>query len=44
MKPWATYFGVLAICCIVCPPLIGIAKGIALFCVLWWLGFKMLGG
>ena len=44
MKPYATYFGVLAVCCIICPPLLGIATGVAIFCLLWWIGFKLSGG
>jgi len=44
MKAWTTYFAVVGICCLMCPPLLGIAAGIAIFCVIWWVGFKMIGG
>jgi hypothetical protein len=44
MKPYAIYFTVFGICCLICPPLIGIGLGIAIFCFVWWVGFKMIGG
>jgi hypothetical protein len=44
MKAWTTYFCVLGLCCLICPALIGIGLGIAIFCALWWVGFKMIGG
>jgi hypothetical protein len=44
MKPYAIYFAVLALCCLICPPLLGIVMGVAIFCALWWVGFKLIGG
>jgi hypothetical protein len=44
MKAWGTYFGILAICCIICPPLIGIGLGIGAFCLVWWVLYKAVGG
>jgi hypothetical protein len=44
MKAWGTYFGILAVCCIISPPLLGIVMGIVLFCLFWWIGFKLIGG
>lgn len=44
MKAWVTYFAVFGVCCLICPPLLGIGLGIGVFCFVWWVGFKMIGG
>lgn len=44
MRAWGTYFAILAVCCLFCPPLLGIVGGIALFCLVWWIVYKAIGG
>jgi hypothetical protein len=44
MKAWALYFGVVLVCCLFCKPLIGFCMGIGIFCTIWYVVFKLLGG
>jgi hypothetical protein len=41
---WFTFFAVVGVLCIVCPPLLGFVLGVGLFVLLWWLNYKALGG
>jgi hypothetical protein len=33
-----------AVLCLICPPLLGIVAGIAIFCGVWYVAFKSIGG
>ena len=44
MKPWAIYFGIVAVSCFFYPPVIGFCMAVAVFCFLWWVAFKVIGG
>lgn len=44
MKPWAIYFGVVAIICFIYPPMLGFCMVLLACYVLQWLIFKAIGG
>lgn len=44
MKPLATYVIVLIACCAIWPPMLGFVTGVAVFCLMWWGFYKILGG
>jgi hypothetical protein len=44
MKPWAIFFGVVGVSCLIYPPLLGFCIGVAGYCLLWWVIFKAIGG
>lgn len=44
MKPWAIYFGIVTIGCLIYPPLLGFCMGVGMFCFFWWVTFKAIGG
>jgi hypothetical protein len=34
MKPWAIFFGVVGVSCVICPPFLGFCMGVAGYCFL----------
>lgn len=44
MDNWIKYSLVAAGLCIICPPLLGLVAGMAVFCGLWYLTYKAIGG
>ena len=43
MNPTVVYWLVIAGLCLLFPPLLGFVLGITLFCVMWWVWFKVRG-
>lgn len=44
MRPWIFYTTTLAVCCMVCPPLVAFSCGIGMFCVAWYVLYRILSG
>lgn len=44
MEDWMKFSFAAAIVCLICPPLLGIIAGVALFCGMWYLAYKLIGG
>jgi hypothetical protein len=44
MNQTFVYWLIIGGLCLAFPPLVGFVLGVAFFCGLWWLWFKMLGG
>lgn len=44
MSRTVIYWLVIAGLCLLFPPLLGFVLGVAFFCGMWWVFFKVLGG
>lgn len=41
---WIKFSLAVGVCCLLCPPLFGVVLGIGMFCAVWYLLFKVIGG
>lgn len=41
---WLKFGLAVGVCCLLFPPLLGVFIGIGLFCAVWYLVFKFIGG
>jgi hypothetical protein len=44
MDNWMKYSLAVGILCIICPPLLGIVAGMAVFCAMWYGVYKIIEG